>query len=157
MTDGTQESKRIVEGFWAAMQTNDFKAAAEFLHENYILEWPQSGERIRGRANFAAINEKYPAHGRWEFVVHRILAAGDEAPGRACPPRAAVVEALHRTLGSVGVEGGGTWLIRYRHVGPDGPPRPREPSGASSPSPGRARARRRRRRRRAFPRRARRP
>ena len=78
MTDRTQESKQIVESFWAAMQTNDFRRAGEWLHEDYILEWPQSGERIRGRANFVAVNENYPAQGRWEFRVHRILAEGDE-------------------------------------------------------------------------------
>ena len=60
------------------MQTNDFKAAGEFLHDDYILEWPQSGERIRGRTNFVAVNEHYPAHGRWEFTVHRIIAESDE-------------------------------------------------------------------------------
>jgi ketosteroid isomerase-like protein len=78
MSSKTQESKQIIEGFWAAMQTNDFKAAGRFLHDDYVLEWPQSGERIRGRANFVAINEHYPAHGRWEFTVHRIIAEGDE-------------------------------------------------------------------------------
>jgi len=78
MSEATQASKKIVEGFWAAMQTNDFKAAGEFLHDDYILEWPQSGERIRGRANFVAVNEQYPAHGRWEFIIHRIIAEGDE-------------------------------------------------------------------------------
>ena len=78
MSGNTQESKLIVEGFWAAMQTNDFKAAGEFLHDDYVLEWPQSGERIRGRANFVAINQHYPAHGRWEFTIHRIIAEGDE-------------------------------------------------------------------------------
>jgi ketosteroid isomerase-like protein len=74
----TQESKQVVENFWAAMQTNDFRRAGELLHEDYVLEWPQSGERIRGRANFVAVNENYPAHGRWEFTVHHILAEGNE-------------------------------------------------------------------------------
>lgn len=60
------------------MQTNDFKAVGELLHDQYMLEWPQSGERIHGRANFVAINENYPAHGRWEFKVHRIIAERDE-------------------------------------------------------------------------------
>jgi limonene-1,2-epoxide hydrolase len=78
MVHNSEESKQIVERFWATMQTNDFKAVGEYLHDNYILEWPQSGERIRGRANFIAINENYPAHGRWEFAVHRILAEGEE-------------------------------------------------------------------------------
>jgi ketosteroid isomerase-like protein len=78
MTDNPQDSKKVVEGFWAAMQTNDFKAAGEFLHDDYVLEWPQSGERIRGRANFVAVNEHYPAHGRWEFTIHQILVEGNE-------------------------------------------------------------------------------
>jgi limonene-1,2-epoxide hydrolase len=78
MTDNTQENKQVVEGFWAAMQGNDFKAAGEFLHDEYVLEWPQSRERIRGRSNFVAVNEHYPAHGRWEFTIQHILADGNQ-------------------------------------------------------------------------------
>ena len=73
-----EEVKQIIEQFWTAMQANDFKAAAAFLHDEYILEWPQSSEQIRGRENFVAVNENYPAHGRWDFTVHRILADGDQ-------------------------------------------------------------------------------
>lgn len=72
------DSKQIVKVFWAAMQSNDFAAAGELLHDDYVLEWPQSGERIRGRTNFVAVNVNYPAHGRWEFAIHRILTEGDE-------------------------------------------------------------------------------
>ncbi len=71
-------SKQIVEGFWAAMQTNNFKDTGKFLHDDYLLEWPQSGEQIRGRDNFVAINTQYPAHGRWDFTVHRLFAEGDQ-------------------------------------------------------------------------------
>lgn len=71
-------SKQILERFWTTMQTNDFVTASELLHDDYLLEWPQSGERIRGRANFVAVNVNYPAHGPWEFTIHRILAEGDE-------------------------------------------------------------------------------
>jgi ketosteroid isomerase-like protein len=78
MTVNSEKSKQIVEGFWADMQTNDFNAAGQFLHDDYVLEWPQSGERIRGRANFVAINENYPAEGRWEFIIHQIIAEGDK-------------------------------------------------------------------------------
>jgi limonene-1,2-epoxide hydrolase len=78
MTKISQSSKRVVEQFWKTMQSNDFRAVGDLLHEEYLLEWPQSGERVRGRENFVAINENYPAHGRWEFTVHRILAEGDE-------------------------------------------------------------------------------
>jgi ketosteroid isomerase-like protein len=78
MASDVKGSKQIVQAFWAKMQTNDFKAAGELLHDDYILDWPQSGERIRGRANFVTINEHYPAYGRWEFTIHGILAEGDE-------------------------------------------------------------------------------
>ena len=78
MSNPAQESKHLIESFWAIMQTNDFKRAGELLHDDYLLEWPQSGEQIRGRANFVAVNENYRAHGRWVFKVHRILAEGDQ-------------------------------------------------------------------------------
>lgn len=78
MMDIAQASKQVIESFWTAMQTNDFKRAGELLHDDYVLEWPQSGERIRGRTNFVAVNENYPSHGRWEFTIHRVLAEGEE-------------------------------------------------------------------------------
>lgn len=68
------ENQRIVEQFWTTMATNDFQAVGQLLHDDYILDWPQSGERIRGRDNFAAINEHYPAAGHWRFMIHRLLA-----------------------------------------------------------------------------------
>ena len=78
MATQDNESKRVVERFWAAMHANDFHAAGELLHDEYVLEWPQSGECIRGRANFVAVNEHYPAAGRWRVAVHRLIAEGDE-------------------------------------------------------------------------------
>jgi len=66
--------RQVVERFWAAMGENDFQAAGELLHDDFVLEWPQSGERIRGRGNFVAINEQYPAAGRWRFTLHRLVA-----------------------------------------------------------------------------------
>jgi limonene-1,2-epoxide hydrolase len=77
MAGTIQESKQVVENFWATMQTNDFQRVGELLHDDYSLEWPQSRERIRGRANFVTINENYPAQGRWEFIIHRIVAEGN--------------------------------------------------------------------------------
>lgn len=61
------------------MATNDFQAVAAVLASDFVLEWPQSRERIRGAANFARMNAEYPAHGRWRFEVHRIVGAAAEA------------------------------------------------------------------------------
>ncbi len=67
-------SRRIVEHFWAAMQSNNFRAVGDLLHDDFVLDWPQSGERIRGRDSFVAVNEQYPAAGRWRFDVQRLVA-----------------------------------------------------------------------------------
>lgn len=69
----------VIEEFFRRMNTNDFSAAAQMLGEDYVLEWPQSGERIRGRDNFAAVNKEYPANGPWRFTLNRIVANATEA------------------------------------------------------------------------------
>ena len=70
-------NKQILENFWATMETNDFHVASQLLHDDYALDWPQSGERILGRENFAAINTNYPAEGKWHFEINHIVAEGD--------------------------------------------------------------------------------
>jgi len=61
------------------MMTNDFRSVGSVLGDEFVLEWPQSKERIRGKDNFAAMNEEYPSHGRWEFTINRIVGNDDEA------------------------------------------------------------------------------
>jgi ketosteroid isomerase-like protein len=70
-------SKQVVEQFWTTMGTNDFYAAASLLHDEYLLEWPQSGERIHRRENFAAVNTAYPAEGLWRFTINQMIVEGD--------------------------------------------------------------------------------
>ena len=77
-TSSSELSRQTVLRFWDCMQANDFRAAAQLLAADYILDWPLGGERIRGRDNFVAVNEQYPAHGRWHFTLHRCVAEGAE-------------------------------------------------------------------------------
>ena len=60
------------------MNTNDFRAVGRLLSDDYVLEYPQSGETFHGRDNFVHINEDYPANGPWRFTVHRLVAEGSE-------------------------------------------------------------------------------
>ena len=60
------------------MNTNDFWAASQLFADDYVLEYPQSGETFVGRANFARINENYPANGSWHFTVYKLIAEGSE-------------------------------------------------------------------------------
>lgn len=69
----------IVKKFWELMMTNDFRSVGSLLSDDFVLEWPQSKERIRGLNNFAAMNEEYPSHGRWHFTVNRIVGNDTEA------------------------------------------------------------------------------
>ena len=69
----------LVERFWKLMATNNFRSVGSLLSDDFVLEWPQSNERIRGRENFAAMNEEYPAHGSWKFTVNRIVGNDTEA------------------------------------------------------------------------------
>jgi ketosteroid isomerase-like protein len=65
--------RQLVEGYWQFMNTNDYVAVGALLHDAFTLDWPQSGERIRGRGNFATVNANYPLPGPWRFTVERLL------------------------------------------------------------------------------------
>jgi hypothetical protein len=75
------ESKAIelVREYWRLMATNDFSSVAAVLSSDFVLDWPQSKERICGPERFARMNQEYPAHGRWEFSVNRIVGGESEA------------------------------------------------------------------------------
>ncbi|MDO5647712.1 nuclear transport factor 2 family protein [Paracoccus sp. (in: a-proteobacteria)] len=66
---------QIVTGYWDAMRSNDFARAADWLAPDVEIIWPQSGELIRGRADFAALNHAYPG-GPWRFDVQTLIADG---------------------------------------------------------------------------------
>jgi len=66
----------VVREFWRLMATNDFPSVGTVLAPDFILEWPQSGERIRGAERFARMNAEYPAQGAWRFTVNRIVDGG---------------------------------------------------------------------------------
>jgi ketosteroid isomerase-like protein len=70
---------KLVQEFYRRMNTNDFNLAGEMLSDDYVLEWPQSKERIRGRGNFVTMNEEYPAQGPWRFKINRIVGNETEA------------------------------------------------------------------------------
>jgi hypothetical protein len=60
--------------FWRLMGTNDFDAVAGVLDEHFVLEWPQSNERIRGAERFARMNKEYETNGLWKFKLCRAIA-----------------------------------------------------------------------------------
>jgi hypothetical protein len=61
---GEEENRQAVEEFARALESGDtsqlMSVFDKYVADDYVQEWPQSGERIRGKANAKAINENYP-------------------------------------------------------------------------------------------------
>ena len=104
----------IVEQFVRAMEAKDFEAQGRLMSDDYVEEMPQSGERIRGKANWLAVVSNYPggvgtldsesgrvigAEDRWvltpQFSVLRIEGSGD----------------VYTYCGAARYPNGETWLI----------------------------------------------
>ena len=73
-----QDGGRLAEAVWKAFETGDWEGAGERLHDDFVQEWPQSGERIVGRASAIAINRNFPG-GMPAMKVRRTVASGDLA------------------------------------------------------------------------------
>jgi ketosteroid isomerase-like protein len=60
---------------WAASDRNDFDVEHDIYREDAVLEYPQSGERIRGRHNIQA--SRMAQQNTKRFTVHRIVGSGN--------------------------------------------------------------------------------
>jgi hypothetical protein len=54
---------------------DDIVRASEIYADDAVLEFPQGGERIRGKANIIAMRSAYPA--RLDFQMHRMIGRED--------------------------------------------------------------------------------
>jgi len=70
-----QESRAALVQHWAASDANDFDTEQRIYHENAVLEYPQSGERRRGRHNI--LNQRASEPRTKRFTVRRIVGRGD--------------------------------------------------------------------------------
>ena len=71
-----REIRAALERHWAASAAGDQDAEHEIYHDEAIVEYPQSGECIRGRHNVQALRSQHPAKPSG-FVVRRIVGGGD--------------------------------------------------------------------------------
>jgi len=70
-----QEIRAALERHWAASDADDFETEHSIYREDAVLEYPQSGERIRGRRNIQITRTVQPSKKR--FTVRRIIGSGD--------------------------------------------------------------------------------
>jgi SnoaL-like domain len=67
--------RQALDRHWAASDANDFEVEHDIYRDDALLEYPQSGERMRGRSNIQASRTAQPSGKR--FKVHRIVGTGD--------------------------------------------------------------------------------
>ncbi len=72
---GETEIREALDRHWAASDANEFDIEHDIYREDAVLEYPQSGERIRGRRNIQASRVAQPNAKR--FSVRRIVGTGD--------------------------------------------------------------------------------
>ena len=52
--------REVMDAFHDAMNRGDWELLGEVLADDYVEDYPQSGERIRGRDNAIAMRKQYP-------------------------------------------------------------------------------------------------
>jgi hypothetical protein len=57
---GESATRDVIARYARAVHEQDLEAIASLQHPDFVEDWPQSRERIHGRANFRAIMEHYP-------------------------------------------------------------------------------------------------
>jgi len=70
-----QMIRAALDQHWAASDANDFETEHRIYHEDAVLEYPQSGERILGRSNIQ--NQRATQPSKKRFSVRRITGGGD--------------------------------------------------------------------------------
>jgi len=70
-----QKIRAALDQHWAASDANDFETEHLIYHEDAVLDYPQSGERTRGRTNIQSQRAGQPSKKR--FTVRRIIGGGN--------------------------------------------------------------------------------
>jgi len=67
--------RHALDRHWAASDASDFEAEHDIYRDDALLEYPQSGERLRGRRNIQGSRTAQP--NRKRFNVRRIIGTGN--------------------------------------------------------------------------------
>jgi hypothetical protein len=72
MTDA--ERRRAIQQHWEASNDADLDAVHAIYHDEVVLEFPQSGEEIRGKQKVRGFRASYPA--KLDFSIRRTVGHG---------------------------------------------------------------------------------
>jgi hypothetical protein len=70
-----QTVRAALQRHWDASDANDFETEHEIYRDDAVLDYPQSGERIRGRHNIQ--ESRFVQPNKKRFAVRRMIGSGD--------------------------------------------------------------------------------
>ncbi len=100
-------NEEVVRAYARASVEGDLEALARLRHPDWTVDWPQTGERVRGNKAFSSIVQMYPG-GSPKSAVQRIVGSEDRW---VMTPANTVVR-----LGGEGAAWWSEWMVTY----PDG-------------------------------------
>ncbi len=106
--------RAVIERYAKAVEDRDFDAQAALIADDYIEEMPQSGERIRGRANWEAVVRGYPGGvGTVDADSVRLVGAEDKwvVTPTFAPLRIEGSGDVYTYVGTVTYPNGQTWQM----------------------------------------------
>ncbi len=106
--------REVVERFAKAIEAKDFDAQAALIADDYVEDLPQSGERIRGRANWDSIVRGYPGGvGTVDAGSTRLVGAEDKwvVTPTFAPLRIEGSGDVYTYVGTVTYPNGETWQM----------------------------------------------
>jgi hypothetical protein len=69
-------NEEVVRSYARASAEGDLETLARLRHPDWIVEWPQTGERVRGSGNYDTVVQSYPG-GQPKTRVTRVVGSED--------------------------------------------------------------------------------
>jgi ketosteroid isomerase-like protein len=63
-----EEIRAILDRYWEATGALDLEKVHEFYHDDVVVEFPQSGERIRGKQKIFELRSHYPSKSSYKIL-----------------------------------------------------------------------------------------
>jgi ketosteroid isomerase-like protein len=96
------QPRDVVVAFWDRIQSRDWVGLGRLLSDDFVVEWPDTRLRIRGRENFVEFNRTYPEG--WTIEVLGIVADGDRVVSEVRVPH--TEQGIYYVLSILHVDGG---------------------------------------------------
>ena len=103
-------SETVVRSLWERVEARDWAGLAARLDEDLVIDWPHSGERIRGRENYVAMQRDYP--GGWRLSILSVSAGPEKVAAEVRVDHGDVVcfgSGFYEVKGDVVVRGTEYW------------------------------------------------